>query len=100
MSRICSSTLNNQRNIKSGLSENCSEMTPTIRGGEKRKGGMMTDKKDVVIWGYESKVCNGKKDIIKKYKLSDIIRTLNFITEHDENFPHTYYINKKDIAKD
>ena len=54
MSRTCSSTLNNPRNIKSGLSENCSEMMPTTRDGEKRKGGTMTDKKNVVIWGYES----------------------------------------------
>ena len=43
MSRICSWTLNNQRNIKSGLLENCLAMTPTIRGGEKRKREKMSD---------------------------------------------------------
>ena len=26
----------------------------------------MTDKADIIIWGYSPKVCNGKKDIIKK----------------------------------
>ena len=82
-----------QRNAMSGI-----RLTNVMT--DIRSGGTMTDKKNVVIWGYERKVCNGKKDIIKKYKLSDIIRTLNFITEHDENFPHTYYINKKDIPKD
>jgi len=57
----------------------------------------MTDKKDIIIWGYSSKVCNGKKDIIKKFKLSYIIGVLNFITNDDENFPYTYYLNRKDI---
>ena len=57
----------------------------------------MTDKKDIIIWGYSSKVCNGKKDIIKKFKLSYIIGVLNFITNDDENFPYTYYLSRKDI---
>jgi len=60
----------------------------------------MTDKKDIIIWGFNSKVCNGKKDIIKKIKLSEIIKNLNFITYDDDNFPFTYYLNKKDIPKD
>ena len=33
---------NNQKNIKSDLSENCLEMTPTTRDGKKRKRGTMT----------------------------------------------------------
>ena len=60
----------------------------------------MTDKKDIIIWGFNSKVCNGKKDIIKKIKLSEIIKDLNFITYDDDNFPFTYYLNKKEIGKD
>tara|TARA_R100000655_G_scaffold37607_1_gene72259 strand:+ start:358 stop:540 length:183 start_codon:yes stop_codon:yes gene_type:complete len=60
----------------------------------------MTDKKDIIIWGFNSKVCNGKKDIIKKIKLSEIIKDLNFITYDDDNFPFTYYLSKKDIPKD
>ena len=60
----------------------------------------MTDKKNIIIWGFNSKVCNGKKDIIKKIKLSEIIKDLNFITYDDDNFPFTYYLNKKDIPKD
>jgi len=57
----------------------------------------MTDKADIIIWGYSSKICNGKKDIIKKFKLSKIIKELNFLTFDDENFPYEYYINRKDI---
>ena len=57
----------------------------------------MTDKADIIIWGYSSKICNGKKDIIKKFKLSKIIKELNFLTYYDENFPYEYYINRKDI---
>jgi|TARA_R100000479_G_scaffold160626_1_gene98092 hypothetical protein len=76
-------------------------MTPTIRGGEKRKGETMTDKKDVVIWGYESKYqTENNKPRITKFKLSEVISDLNFITNDDENYPHQYYINKKDIPKD
>ena len=59
----------------------------------------MTDKKDIIIWGFNSKICNGKKDIIKKIKLSEIIKDLNFITYDDDNFPFTYYLSKKDIPK-
>ena len=57
----------------------------------------MTDKADIIIWGYSSKVCNGKKDIIKKFKLSKDIKELNFIVHDHDNFPYTFYINRKDI---
>ena len=58
----------------------------------------MTDKADIIIWGYESQyqTKNGKPKITK-FKLSQVIKDLNFITYHDENFPHQYYINRKDI---
>ena len=58
------------------------------------------NKKNIIIYGFSSKICNGKKDIIKKFKLSEIISDLNFITGSDENFPCTYYINKKEIKGD
>ncbi|QPZ53630.1 hypothetical protein HTVC203P_gp06 [Pelagibacter phage HTVC203P] len=58
------------------------------------------NKKDIIIYGFSSKICNGKKDIIKKIKLSEIIKDLNFITYDDDNFPFTYYLNKKEIGKD
>jgi hypothetical protein len=60
----------------------------------------MTDKKDIIIWGYESQyqTKNGKPKITK-FKLSKIIKDLNFITYHDENYPHQYYMNRKDIPK-
>jgi len=58
------------------------------------------NKKDIIIYGFSSKICNGKKDIIKKFKLSQIISDLNFITDTDENFPFTYYIDKKEIKGD
>ena len=66
-----------------------------------RNGGTMTDKKDVVIWGYESKYqTQNNKPRITKFKLSEVISDLNFVTNDDENYPHRYYINKKDIPKD
>tara|TARA_R100000329_G_scaffold93156_1_gene77660 strand:- start:131 stop:313 length:183 start_codon:yes stop_codon:yes gene_type:complete len=58
------------------------------------------NKKDIIIYGFSPKICNGKKDIIKKIKLSEIIKDLNFITYDDDNFPFTYYLNKKEIGKD
>jgi hypothetical protein len=58
------------------------------------------NKKDIIVYGFSSKICNGKKDIIKKIKLSEIIKDLNFITYDDDNFPFTYYLNKKEIGKD
>ena len=60
----------------------------------------MTDKKDIIIWGYESEYqTENNKPRITKFKLSQVIRDLNFITGHDDNFPHRYYINRKDIPK-
>jgi len=61
----------------------------------------MTDKKDIIIWGYENEhQTENNKPRITKFKLSKVINDLNFITEFDENFPHEYYINRKDIPKD
>ena len=58
----------------------------------------MTNKADIIIWGYlnEYQTENGKPKI-KKFKLSEIINNLNFITDNDDNYPFTYYINKKEI---
>ena len=67
----------------------------------KNIGGKMTDKKDIIIWGYESEYqTENNKPRITKFKLSKVINDLNFITGLDENFPHKYYINRKDIPKD
>ena len=61
----------------------------------------MTDKKDIIIWGYENKYqTENNKPRITKFKLSKVIRELNFVTYDDDNFPHQYYINRRDIPKD
>ncbi len=61
----------------------------------------MTDKKDIIIWGYESKCqTENNKPRITQFKLSKVIRDLNFITYDDDNFPFTYYLSKKDIPKE
>ncbi len=58
----------------------------------------MTDKADIIIWGYLNKYkTEDNKPRITKFKLSKVIRDLNFITNDDENFPFTYYINRKEI---
>ena len=58
----------------------------------------MTDKKDIIIWGYENKYqTKNNKPRITKFKLSKVIRDLNFVTHTDDNFPHEYFINRKDI---
>ena len=58
----------------------------------------MTNKADIIIWGYENEhQTKNNKPRITKFKLSKVINDLNFITELDENFPHEYYINRKDI---
>ena len=55
-------------------------------------------KKDIIIWGYESKYqTENNKPRITKFKLSKVISDLNFITNDDENFPFKYYINKKQM---
>ena len=72
-----------------------------IIGAGITKGEEMKDKKDIIIWGYESYFqTENNKPRITKFKLSNVIDNLNFITETDENFPHRYYINRKDIPKD
>jgi len=61
----------------------------------------MTDKKDIIIWGYESKYqTENNKPRITKLKLSKVISDLNFITNDNEDFPHEYFINRKDIKND
>tara|TARA_Y100001938_G_scaffold132772_1_gene191389 strand:- start:44 stop:223 length:180 start_codon:yes stop_codon:yes gene_type:complete len=58
----------------------------------------MTDKADIIIWGYENKYqTKNNKPRITKFKLSKIIKELNFLTYDNENFPYEYYINRKDI---
>ena len=58
----------------------------------------MTDKKDIIIWGYENKYqTKNNKPRITKFKLSKVIKDLNFIVHDDDNFPYTFYINRKDI---
>ena len=61
----------------------------------------MTDKKDIIIWGYESKYqTENNKPRITQFKLSKVIRDLNFVTYDDDNYPYQYYINRRDIPKD
>jgi len=61
----------------------------------------MTDKKDIIIWGYESKYqTENNKPRITQFKLSKVIRDLNFVTYDDDNYPHQYYINRRDIPKE
>ena len=58
----------------------------------------MKNKKDIIIWAYLNKYqTEDNKPRITKFKLSKVISDLNFITEFDDNFPHRYYINRKDI---
>jgi len=61
----------------------------------------MTDKKDIIIWGYENKYqTENNKPRITQFKLSKVIRDLNFVTYDDDNYPHQYYINRRDIPKE
>ena len=61
----------------------------------------MTDKKDIIIWGYESKYqTENNKPRITQFKLSKVIGDLNFVTYDDDNFPYKYYINRRDVPKE
>jgi hypothetical protein len=80
MCPICLRTLNNQRNIKSGLSENCSEMRPTTQGGEKRKRGTMNE---IMLDHYITEILNDYRsgDINKKQAIEDIM-SYGFTKKH------------------